>query len=100
MIMGKVEFPLFKTKVEGLEQKFDLTNPQEQKEYFQAKAGEEIKKLSDYLQKRTFIAYFLGKKNAGKGTYSKMFTELVGPERLEHFFCGGYGTRSRYGYSR
>lgn len=84
----KVEFPVFKTKVEGLEKKFNLTNPQEQKEYFEAKAGKEIEKLKQYLKENTFIAYLLGKKNAGKGTYSKMFAELVGSDRVNHFSLG------------
>lgn len=85
---GKFDFPLFKTKVEGLDRKFNLTDPQEQKEYFSAKAGEEIEKLRAYLSKSTFIAYFLGKKNAGKGTYSKMFAGVVGNESIGHFSVG------------
>jgi len=85
---GKIEFPLFKTKIVGLDRTFNLTNPQEQREYFEEKAGEEIAKLQKYLSYNTFIAYFLGKKNAGKGTYSKMFAELVGPERIAHVAIG------------
>jgi len=84
----KIEFPLFRTKVEGLDRKFDLTDPKEQKEYFEAKAGEEIEKLRKYLGQSTFIAYFLGKKNAGKGTYSKMFAELVGSDKISHVAVG------------
>jgi adenylate kinase family enzyme len=30
------------------------------------------------LEKNTFVAYLLGKKNSGKGTYSKLFAEAVG----------------------
>lgn len=83
-----MDFPIFKTKVEGLSRKFRLTDPQEQKEYFEAKAGKDIEKLKEYLKRNTFIAYFLGKKNAGKGTYSKMFAEIVGGDRLSHFSIG------------
>ncbi len=84
----KIEFPVFKTRMEGLMRKFDLTSPQEQQAYFEAKAGEEIAKLKEYLKTNTFIAYFLGKKNAGKGTYSKMFASLVGTDRVDHFSVG------------
>jgi len=84
----KKEFPLFKTKMESVPRRFDLTNPQEQREYFVAKAGEDIQKLQKYLQDNTFIAYFLGKKNAGKGTYSKMFAEVVSLQAIAHFSVG------------
>lgn len=84
-----MRFPVFKTKISRIKQKFDLNNPQERKEYFELKAGKEIKKLRDYFQKgNTFIAYLLGKKNSGKGTYSKMFAEIVDPQRIEHLSIG------------
>ncbi len=82
-------FPIFKTKIKGLKKKFDLNNPKERKEYFGLKAGKEIKKLRDYFKKgNTFIAYLIGKKNSGKGTYSKMFAEIIDPGRVEHFSVG------------
>ena len=84
----KNEFPVTNTKVQGLDRVFDLTKKEEQTAYFEAKAGDEIKKLQNYLSESTFIAYLLGKKNAGKGTYSKMFAELVGTDRLNHFSVG------------
>jgi adenylate kinase family enzyme len=83
-----MKFPIFKTKIEGLEKKFNLTNPEEEREYFQLKAGKEIEKLREFLKKNTFVAYLLGKKNSGKGTYSKMFAEVVWPERIDHFSIG------------
>jgi len=84
-----MQFPIFKTKIKGLTQDFDLNNPQERKKYFELKAGKEIKKLRDYLKKgHTFIIYLLGKKNSGKGTYSKMFAEIVDPQKIEHFSIG------------
>ncbi|KPJ57327.1 hypothetical protein AMJ49_01875 [Parcubacteria bacterium DG_74_2] len=83
-----MKFPIFKTKIDGLNKKFDLTNPVEQREYFKAKAGSEIEKLKKYLKNNTFIAYLLGKKNSGKGTYSKMFAEIIYPERVNHFSIG------------
>jgi len=83
-----MEFPIFKTKIEGLDRKFDLTDPSQRQEYFQLKAGEEIKKLKNYLEKNSFIVYLLGKKNSGKGTYSKMFSEIVGSEKVAHISVG------------
>jgi adenylate kinase family enzyme len=83
-----MQFPIFKTKIEGLTQKFNLTDPKEREEYFKLKAGPEIEKLRNYLAKNTFIAYLLGKKNSGKGTYSKMFAEVVAPEKIDHFSIG------------
>jgi len=83
-----MRFPIFKTKIEGLDKKFNLTDPEEQKEYFQLKAGKEIEKLKEYLKENTFVAYLLGKKNSGKGTYSKMFADVTTPERVDHFSIG------------
>jgi adenylate kinase family enzyme len=82
------DFPLFKTKTEGLARKFNLSDPQERKEYFEAKAGPEIKKLKEYLDKNTFIAYLLGKKNSGKGTYSKLLMDIFGEDRIDHISIG------------
>jgi len=83
-----MEFPIFKTKIEGLTKTFNLSDPKERKKYFELKAGSEIKKLKEYLKKNTFVAYLLGKKNSGKGTYAKMFKEIVDPERIIHFSVG------------
>ena len=83
-----MRFPIFKTKIEGLDRKFNLIDPGEQKEYFQLKAGKEIEKLREYLKENSFIAYLLGKKNSGKGTYSKMFKEMVDPGKIDHFSIG------------
>ena len=83
-----MEFPLFKTKIKGFEKKFNLINLKERKKYFKAKAGKEIEKLKEYLKENTFVAYLLGKKNSGKGTYSKMFAEIIGFEKIEHFSIG------------
>jgi adenylate kinase len=83
-----MDFPIFKTKQQGKDKKFNLTNPSERKEYFELKAGDEIKKLRKYLENDSFVVYLLGKKNSGKGTYSKMFAEIIGPEKIFHFSVG------------
>ena len=83
-----MEFPLFKTKTIS-SKKFNLNDPKEREKYFNLKAGKEIKKLREYFKKgNTFIAYLLGKKNSGKGTYSKMFSEIVAPDLIDHFSIG------------
>ena len=83
-----MDFPILKTKIEEEDKKFDLTDPSQEKEYFQLKAGKEIEKLREFLKENSFVAYLLGKKNSGKGTYSKMFQKIVSPERIEHFSVG------------
>ena len=86
--MKKIQFPIFKTKIKGVTRKFNLADPKEYQAYFELKAGREIKKLRNYLKENTFIAYLLGKKNSGKGTYSKIFAEIINPQRIEHFSIG------------
>jgi len=86
--MKDIEFPIFKTKVSGLDKKFDLVSPEGIQEYFEAKAGKELQELRDYLEKKTFIAYLLGKKNAGKGTYTKMLSKAIGGDKIAHISVG------------
>ncbi len=84
------DFPLslYKTKVEGLGRKFNLMDPGERREYFEAKVGREISALKDYFANHTFIAYWLGKKNSGKGTYSKLMMEIFGADKITHISVG------------
>jgi len=86
--MKNAQFPIFKTKIEGINKKFNLADPKERQVYFELKAGKEIKKIKEYLKNKTFIAYLLGKKNSGKGTYAKMFREVIGADKVEHFSLG------------
>jgi len=83
-----MNFPIFKTKIPGKTKKFDLTDRQQVSQYFQYKAGEEIAKIKKYFQKNTFIAYLLGKKQAGKGTYSKLFADIFGEDKVSHISVG------------
>lgn len=84
------KFPLVlaKTKISGLTEKFNLSIPEERKKYFEQKAGKEIEKLRKYLKNNTFIAYWLGKKNSGKGTYSKLIMEILGEDKIGHISVG------------
>lgn len=83
-----MEFPYFKTKLENLKKEFDLFDNVQLREYFEAKAKKEIEKLKDFVRERSFIAYLIGKKNSGKGTYAKMFAEIVDPQKVEHLSVG------------
>lgn len=83
------EFPLEKTKMEGLVKSFDLSDIDQRHDYFLAKAGPEIEKLKKYIDEgKTFIVFLLGKKNAGKGTYTKLMAEIFGREKIAHLSVG------------
>jgi adenylate kinase family enzyme len=84
----QTEFPIIKTKIPNLNKKFDLSDPASRKEYFEAKAGSEIEKIKKYLEENTFIAYLLGKKNSGKGTYTKLMAEIFGADKIGHISVG------------
>ncbi len=86
--MKNLEFPIVGTKVKGLKEKFDLESPAGRKKYFEAKAGDEIKHIKKFLESNTFIAYFLGKKSSGKGTYSKLIAEILGEDKIAHVSVG------------
>lgn len=87
--MNRPNFPIFKTKIEGVDQKFNLNDLDERREYFRQKAGEEIEKIRKYLDSgKTFVGYLLGKKNSGKGTYSKLFMEAIGGNHIGHVAVG------------
>ncbi|MEK9166582.1 MAG: hypothetical protein AAB846_02510, partial [Patescibacteria group bacterium] len=86
--MKGFDFPVFKTKIERLTQTFSLEDPAERRKYFDAKAGVEIKKIREYLKENTFVGFLIGKKNSGKGTYSKLFMEAVGKDLVAHLSVG------------
>lgn len=84
-----MDFPLFSTKTSDITQTFDLDSPVGRHEYFQAKAGKEIEFLKTYLDEgNSFISFWLAKKGAGKGTYSKMLAEVLGEHRVAHISVG------------
>ena len=86
--MKNFDFPIFKTKTEGVTEKFSLEDPVGRRKYFEAKAGAEIEKLRDWLSGNNFVAFLLGPKNSGKGTYTKLFMEAVGLDRVAHISIG------------
>lgn len=87
--MKNLEFPIIGTKVKSLNKKFHLNSPEGRKIYFEAKVGDEIKHIRNFLRGRnTFIAYFLGKKGSGKGTYAKLLEEIFGSDKIAHVSVG------------
>lgn len=86
--MDKIDFPIFKTKTDGVDRKFNLNDPAERKAYFEAKVGNEIEKVKKYLTDKTFVAFLMGKKNSGKGTYTKLFMEALGVKNITHLSIG------------
>ena len=62
--MKNIDFPAYKTKREGLAQKFNLNDPAGRRAYFDAKVGGAIGKLRNYLKDKTFVAFLIGKKNS------------------------------------
>src|SRR4030066_2070074 len=86
--MKGLEFPIIGTKVKGLIKNFDINSPSGRKDYFEVKVGDEIRHIKDYLKDNTFIVYLLGKKNSGKGTYSKLITEIFGEDKIAHVSVG------------
>ncbi len=85
--MKGIEFPIFKTKVDN-DKVFNFSDPKEREDYFFFKAKKEIEEIRDFLEESAFIIYLLGKKSAGKGTYSKMLSEVIDPEKIDHFSIG------------
>jgi adenylate kinase family enzyme len=86
--MKDLNFPLFKTKSD-VYKKFDLSDVAGRREYFEYKCGPEIIKLKEFLDNgNTFVAFLMGKKSSGKGTYAKMMAEVVSPDKIAHFSIG------------
>ncbi len=95
-----MNFPIPKTKIAKQSKLFNLSDTQDLKEYFNLKAGPEIEKLKKYLEDNTFIAYLLGKKNSGKGTYSKLFIEVFGKEKIAHISIGDIVRKAHKNFSQ
>lgn len=83
-----MNFPLFNTKELSTGKLYDLNDPVSRREYFQDKLGSKIEDIKGYLDENTFVAYLLAKKSAGKGTYSKLFAEIMGEDRVAHISVG------------
>ncbi len=84
--MKNFDFPVFKTKMKG--PVFKLEDPKERRRYFELKAGKAITKLRKYLKNNVFMCILLGPKNSGKGTYTKLFMEALGGDKVAHISVG------------
>lgn len=84
-----MDFPIFNSKSLSDGNIYDLGDAVSRKRYFEAKLGSKIDAVKEYLDTGGgFIGYLLAKKQAGKGTYSKMIEEILGPERYAHISAG------------
>lgn len=83
-----MDFPFFNTRTLSDSKKYDLADPAERRAYFESKLGSKIDDLKQFLDVNTFVGFMLAKKGAGKGTYSKMFAEIVGEGRVAHISVG------------
>lgn len=64
------------------EEHFDLNSASDRTKYFNTHVKKEIEEIKEYLDNNTFVGFLLAKKSAGKGTYSKMFQEVIGQDRV------------------
>ncbi len=83
-----MEFPIFNTRILSKGKTYDLTDASQRYSYFHDKAGAEIEAIKEYLETNAFVGFLLAKKQAGKGTYSKMLQEVLGEDRLAHVSVG------------
>jgi adenylate kinase family enzyme len=89
-----MDFPIIGTKrgkAKGVytpQGDFDLTDAGDRQRYYQEKVGSEVAAIKKYLKSGTFIAYMLGKKFAGKGTYVGQFINIFGADKVAHVAVG------------
>ena len=76
------DFPFYNTKKLSIGKTYDLNDPVDRRKYFKDKMGDKIEELKTYLDENTFVGFLVAKKSAGKGTYSKLFQEVIGSERV------------------
>ncbi len=87
--MKDLDFPIYKTKRPNSKvESYDLNSVEDRKRYFTNKVGQEISELKEYMRDNTFICYLLGKKQAGKGTYTKLLAEVFGSDIIKHISVG------------
>ena len=81
-------FPIFNSRALSDGNTYNLSDPAERVKYFHAKLGTKVGEVKDYLDRNTFVGFLLAKKVAGKGTFAKIFEEIVGSERVAHISVG------------
>lgn len=83
-----MNFPLFNTKALSDGKTYNLNDPTERRGYFKAKLGSKIEEVRAFLEENTFVGFLVAKKSAGKGTYTKMFEEIIGSDKFAHIAVG------------
>lgn len=86
--MKGLDFPIVNTKSKNSDEFYDLNSPESREKYFYDKVGKEIEDLKDFMAESSFVAYLLGKKQAGKGTYTKLLAEIFGSDKIRHLSIG------------
>ncbi len=62
-------------------------DPRDVKKLFRERLGEKFEKFVKFSGEKNFVAFFLAKKNAGKGTYSHILMDLT-DGKIEHISVG------------
>jgi adenylate kinase family enzyme len=83
-----MEYPIFNTKQFGSNKSYDFNNKADQKKYFEDKCAVQIEDIKTYVDEKGFLAIWLSKKSAGKGTRSKMVADVIGHDRVTHISVG------------
>lgn len=88
--MKSVQFPITPTRkaTDTSDNVYDVNSPDDRKRYFTNKVGKEISDLREHFRDNTFICYLLGKKMAGKSTYTKLLAEIFGQDKIRHISIG------------
>lgn len=86
--MSNLNFPIVSTKIPGVFENFDTSQPGQRQIYFRIKIGKEIEKIKTFLENHTFLALMLGKKNAGKGVYCGLLREILGEDKVAQISVG------------
>lgn len=86
--MKGLDFPIINTINKNSDEFYDLNSPESREKYFYDKVGKEIEDLKDFMAESSFVAYLLGKKQAGKGTYTKLLAEIFGSDKIRHLSIG------------
>jgi len=80
-----MNYPIFKTKMDGKDRVFNLTDPVERRDYFYYKAGEEIEKLKEYVNNNTFIVYLWARRIPARELIPKCWPNFWAPTNWSIF---------------
>ena len=55
--MKDIDFPIYKTKREGIAQVYNLNDPVQRKAYFEAKLGPQVAAIKKFLEKKLLLHF-------------------------------------------